>query len=248
MINLIDLIFNYFLTNLYSIFLGNNIFTIVTTDLLFILFQIFILYLLIQIFYELNVLRLVLNLLILLLLLAGILMLFQFELFACFLIVSEILLFAFIYAYLYNLNLMYKNTSNHYTNYNIYNFLIISCILIIYIFANNWIILLTNLNDLYVYFQKTIQLYTNITFSDLIFLFNFFFIYNTMLYSLLILILFIMTFIIIYATFLVYLLNINIYQYNLLTLMSSIDSPNFNATLLLKKKKKIKKLRIFKIR
>lgn len=91
------------------------------------------------------------------------------------------------------------------------------------------------------------QVYTTIAFSDLIFLFNFFFIYNSFLYILLILILFIITFVILYTTFLIYLLNLDIILYNIFEGIVEINSPNFNATYLLKKKKKLKKLRIFKL-
>lgn len=205
------------------------------------------LYIILQIFQESNVLRLVLNILLLLLGLVGLLMLFQYELFACFLLVSEILLFAFIYAYLFNLNLTNKLHSNDFYITNITNTIIIGIIGLIIIIMNNWNILVSNISDLYVINQKSLQTYTTIVFSDLIFLFNFFFIYNTMLYTLLIIILFIMTFIIIYTTFLVYLLNLNSYLYTLYNSVQIIDSPNYNGTLFLKKKKKIKKLRIFKL-
>lgn len=56
-----------------------------------------------------------------------------------------------------------------------------------------------------------------------------------------------MTFIIIYTTFLVYLLNLNAQLYVLYNSTQQIDSPNYNGTLFLKKKKKVKKLRIFKL-
>jgi len=173
-------------------------------------------------------------------------MIFQFELFACFLIVSEILLFAFIYAYLFNLNLTNKLHTNDFYIINTSNILIIMTILLIFI-CNDWNVLVSNISDLYLVTQKSLQLYTNIAFSDLIFLFNFFFIYNTILYILLIIILFIMTFIIIYTTFLVYLLNLNAQLYILYNSTQEIDSPSYNGTLFLKKRKKMKKLRIFKL-
>lgn len=95
------------------------------------------LYIILQIFQESNVLRLVLNILLLLLGLVGLLMLFQYELFACFLLVSEILLFAFIYAYLFNLNLTNKLHSNDFYITNITNTIIIGIIGLIIIIMNN---------------------------------------------------------------------------------------------------------------
>lgn len=215
-----------------------NLITLINSDFFFIFFQIIMIYIILQIFQENNVLRLVLNILILLLILVGLLMLFQFELFACFLLVSEILLFAFIYAYLFNLNLTNKLHSNDFYIVNLSNIIIIGVIGFFILIINNWNILVANISDLYIVTQRSLQIYTNIVFSDLIFLFNFFFIYNTILYMLLILILFIMTFIIIYTTFLVYLLNLNAYLYIFSNSMQIIDSPNYNGTLFLKKKKK----------
>lgn len=224
-----------------------NLLIISNSDFGFLLMQIMLIYSLLQIFHETNILRLVLNILVLLLILSGLLMIFQLELFACFLIVSEILLFSFIYAYLYNLNLSNKLQNSDLYLININAVLIFFIISVFWVVTGSWNVLITNLNDVYTITQKLLQIYTTIAFSDLIFLFNFFFIYNSFLYVLLILILFIMTFVIIYTTFLVYLLNVDITLYNIYYGSQSYDSPNFNATLLLKKKKKLKKLRIFKL-
>ena len=224
-----------------------NLLTTTNSDYFYLFLQILLVYILLQIFHETNILRLVLNILILLLLLSSILMIFQLELFACFLIVSEILLFSFIYAYLYNLNLSNKLQNSDLYIININSFILLFVSMCLLITNNSWNLLIINLNDLQSVSQKLLQVYTHIVFSDLIFLFNFFFIYNSFLYILLILILFIMTFVIIYTTFLVYLLNVNVTLYNIFYAIQIIDAPSFNATFFLKKKKKMKKLRIFKL-
>lgn len=244
MYNIVDLSLNFIID-----FFKNsvNLIIISNSDFSFLFIQVLLVYSLIQIFHETNILRLVLNILILLLILSSLLMIFQLELFACFLIVSEILLFSFIYAYLYNLNLSNKLQNSDLYIVNINNLIIIFIIIVIFITNNSWNLIISNINDLYTVTQRLLQIYTTIAFSDLIFLFNFFFIYNSFLYVLLILILFIMTFVIIYTTFLVYLLNVNVTLYNIYYSLETVESPNFNATLFLKKKKKLKKLRIFKL-
>lgn len=120
-----------------SLYISLNLITLINADFFFIFFQIILLYIILQIFQESNVLRLVLNILLLLLGLVGLLMLFQYELFACFLLVSEILLFAFIYAYLFNLNLTNKLHSNDFYITNITNTIIIGIIGLIIVIMNN---------------------------------------------------------------------------------------------------------------
>lgn len=114
-----------------------NLINILNSDFFFIFFQITLVYLILQIFQESNVLRLVLNILLFLLGLVGLLMLFQYELFACFLLVSEILLFAFIYAYLFNLNLTNKLHSNDFYIVNLSNIIIIGFLSLIFIINTN---------------------------------------------------------------------------------------------------------------
>lgn len=114
-----------------------NLINILNSDFFFIFFQITLVYLILQIFQESNVLRLVLNILLFLLGLVGLLMLFQYELFACFLLVSEILLFAFIYAYLFNLNLTNKLHSNDFYIVNLSNIIIIGFLSLMFIINTN---------------------------------------------------------------------------------------------------------------
>lgn len=126
----INFLINFF-KNLFNLLLITN------PDLGFLIMQVLIIYVLLQIFQEMNVLRLILNIVLLLFVLAGLLMIFQLELFACFLIVSELLLFSFIYAYFYNLNIVNKLLFEDMYHINVNFILIFFIISVLYVASSS---------------------------------------------------------------------------------------------------------------
>ena len=159
----------------------------------------------------------------------------QYELFACFLFISEFIILLFFYVLFLNLNLKIKlfNTSyNMLFNFNI--LIIIALTLILYYSFIKTNFFLFNMNELYLNFYNIFKLNNDLIVNDLVFFYHMLFHYNVVLFLLVAFILVIMTFVLLYFT-LIYHFIVTFQE----LILFSIQNPDQNSnqtskTLLLK--------------
>lgn len=126
----------------------------------------------------------------------------QLEMFACFLFLSEFVIIVFFYCLFLHLNYTNKPLIwNNLTNTTFLSTIIFFVIITVWYF-NKGVLLLYNLNDLYLVFVDIYDIYNNYYMNDLVFFFHFFFHYNTILFFFIGLFLLIMTMVLLYTVWL----------------------------------------------
>lgn len=168
----------------------------------FFFLQVFILYQIYKLFFERNLFNMLLALLYILILLCLYLALMQVEMFSCFLFLSEFILIVFFYCLFLHLNYTNKKLFwNNVANNTLVLFISVFVILVFWYF-NRGVLLLLNINDLYLAFIDIYVFYGNYFMNDFLFLFFFFYHYNIFFFFFIGLFLLIMTTLLLYVVFL----------------------------------------------
>ena len=168
----------------------------------FFLLQVLISYQIYKLFSEKNFFKMLISLLYFLILISIYLSLMQLEMFACFLFLSEFVIIVFFYCLFLHLNYTNKPLFwNNTLSTTFFSLITITIISVIWYF-NKGVILLYNINDLYLVFIDIYTIYNNYYLNDLVFLFFFFFHYNTIIFFFIGLFLLIMTMLLLYTVWL----------------------------------------------
>jgi hypothetical protein len=168
----------------------------------FFFLQLLISYQIYKLFFEKNFFKMLISLLYFLILVSIYLSVMQLEMFACFLFLSEFVIIVFFYCLFLHLNYTNKPLIwNNLTNTTFLSIIVVFVLAVIWYF-NKGILLLYNLNDLYLLFVDIYDIYNNYYMNDLVFFFHFFFHYNTILFFFIGLFLLIMTMVLLYTVWL----------------------------------------------
>jgi hypothetical protein len=168
----------------------------------FFVLQVFIMYQIYKLFSEKNFFKMLISLLYFLILISIYLSVMQLELFACFLFLSEFIIIVFFYCLFLHLN--YNNKPFFWTNVTDATFfksISLTVVLVIW-YLNKDVVLLYNINDLYLIFTDIYTFYNNYLMNDLVFLFFYFFHYNVCVLLFIGLFLLVMTMVLLYTVWL----------------------------------------------
>lgn len=190
----------------------------------FFLIQLFITYQIYQIFISKNFFATIINLLYFLVLIGIYLSLMQFEMFACFLFISEFVILVFFYALFLHLNYSNKNNMWIFSNNNS-GVLFLFGFLLLFLLKSDSFFLMFNINELYLLFLDLYKLYDNTIMNDLIYFFYFFYYYHTFLFLIIGGMLLFMTVVLLYATWLYTSLKVKKQTLNIFT--SSVKITKF---------------------